>query len=301
MRTISTYLLLSCGIGLQIWNIYVYYSFLRKSANDILTEQIHKEGKLSLAALILLLSFLGGYIFVTLFGNPSLIIGCIFFLGALFCTIMIRLVIQLTRTVKKRSIDIVKTLIKVIEERDANLNGHSLYVQNVTMVIWHHLPDHLRSTINEVDLNYAALLHDVGKMGIPEAILNKPGKLDDKEWQVMREHPRKGVEILNELQSFDRILPWILYHHERIDGKGYYSLPGKDVPLEARIIAIADTYSAITMRRSYKAAKTYNDAIAIMKDAAGTQLDADLVKLFCTIPREELDACVPDNIETGDT
>lgn len=294
-----TFLLLTGGIVLQAMNVNVYASFLRRSSRDVLSSGSIRDARLSYAALILLLFFLAGYVLVTFSGRATLIIGAIFFFGAVFCTIMIHLITQLTFTVKHRSIDIVKTLVKVIEERDPNLNGHSLFVQNVSMCIWRHLPDDMKRKINETDLDYAALLHDIGKMGIPESVLNKPGKLNDAEWELMRQHPRKGVEILHELQSFETILPWIEYHHERMDGKGYYGLPGDQIPLESRIIAVADTYSAIMMHRSYKPARTYEEAIAIMKDVSGTQLDQNIVNLFCRIPKAELEKCAPKNVEAG--
>ena len=140
-------------------------------------------------------------------------------------------------------------------------------------------------------------MHDVGKLGVPERILNKPAKLDEDEWEVMKTHPRVGVKILKTLPSLGEILPWIEYHHERIDGKGYYGIKAKDIPYPAKVIAVADTYSAITMRRSYKDPRTHEDAIDIMKQVAGTQLDEDLVDLMCKIPKEELIACVPETVE----
>lgn len=297
MENWLTFILLLGGISLQIWNIITYASFLRRSSQDVLSSGDKSDRVLSLIALILLLFFLTGYVVVIVTGIGTLLIGYIFFFGALFCTIMIHLVAALTTTVKRRSIHVVKAMVKVAEERDSNLNGHSLYVQNIAMTIWRHLPDNLKAKINEVDLEYAALLHDIGKMGIPESVLNKPGKLNEEEWSLMKQHPKKGVEILKELPSFERIIPWIEYHHERIDGKGYYGIKGDRIPLASKIIAIADTYSAITMRRSYKPPKSYEAAIQIIKEVAGTQLDAQLVNLFLTIPKEELKACAPKNIE----
>ena len=94
----------------------------------------------------------------------------------------------------------------------------------------------------------------------------------------------------------DMILDWILYHHERIDGNGYYKVKEEDIPIPARIIAIADTYSAITMRRSYKQPRTHEDAVKIISEVAGTQLDEDLVTIFLTIPREELEKCIPTQV-----
>lgn len=185
----------------------------------------------------------------------------------------------------------------MIEARDPNLNGHSRYVQNIVMCFWKYIPQEMKGDINDVSIEYAALLHDVGKLGIPESILNKPGKLSDEEWTVMREHPKKGVNILKQLNSFDYILPWIEYHHERVDGKGYYKIPGEELPFGARVIAIADTYSAITMRRSYKPAKTYEDAMEIMDEVTGTQLDPALMEIFKKIPKEELEKAVPQNVD----
>lgn len=113
----------------------------------------------------------------------------------------------------------------------------------------------------------------------------------------MRSHPKVGVKILKSLETFDRISDWILYHHERVDGNGYYKVPKENIPLAARIIAIADTYSAITMRRSYKAPRTHEEAIQIIKDVAGTQLDRNLVDIFVKIPEEELANCIPEQVK----
>ena len=107
----------------------------------------------------------------------------------------------------------------------------------------------------------------------------------------MKKHPSIGVQILEPLSSFKHIMPWIMYHHERIDGKGYYGLKGDEIPLASRIIAVADTYSAITMRRSYKAPHTHEEAIKMMKEAAGTQLDEELVEIFAQIPKEKVMKC----------
>ena len=152
-------------------------------------------------------------------------------------------------------------------------------------------------SINPVSLEFAALLHDIGKLGVPEAILNKPSKLDDEEWKIMKEHPKFGVKILEPISSFNQISNWILYHHERIDGKGYYGLKENEIPLAAKILAIADTYSAITMRRSYKEPRTHEDAMEIIKSVAGSQLDKSLVDIFKTISKEDLQKCIPEQMK----
>lgn len=113
------------------------------------------------------------------------------------------------------------------------------------MLLYRHLPSNLRSQINSVSLEYAALMHNVGKLGVPEAILNKPGKMNADEWTVMMQHPQTGASILKPLHTFDDVSDWIEYHHERIDGKGYYGLKGDEIPLAARIIAIEYTAARV--------------------------------------------------------
>ena len=244
-------------------------------------------------AFILLVFFLVGYLFVGFFSDPDLMMAFILFFGSVFVTIVETLMFRLIETAKERSIDVAEVLVGVIDARDPYLNGHSRNVQELTMTFYRHLPKNLRQELNPVSLEYAALLHDVGKLGVPEAILNKPAKLDPEEWEVVVKHPAVGVKILKPLHSFDEIKDWILYHHERMDGKGYYKLSGNQIPLAARIIAIADTYSAITMRRAYKDAMSHEDAVRIMKDVSGTQLDAELLDIFVNIPKEELERCIP--------
>ncbi|MBQ1340644.1 MAG: HD domain-containing protein [Ruminococcus sp.] len=242
--------------------------------------------------------FLIGYIGIFLMQKADLLMACIMFGGAVFVSIMIFIVLRIIGLVKERSIDVAEVLIGVIDARDPNLDGHSRHVQNLTMLFFEYIPVHLKRDINSVSLEYAALMHDVGKLGVPESILNKPAKLTDQEWVIMRKHPEIGVKILSPLTSFKNIMPWILYHHERVDGKGYYGLSDSEIPLPAKIIAIADTYSAITMRRSYKNPRTHEDAIRIIQEVAGTQLDKQLADIFCAIPKEELIKAAPVAVES---
>ena len=280
----------------MVRNIYEYYRFLR-STEDVLSSGRKRDIFWQRLALVLLVFFLIGYLFVGFFSKPDLMMALILFFGSVFVTIVETLLFRLMDTAKERSIDIAEVLVGVIDARDPNLNGHSRHVQELTMLLYRHLPKAMQKELNPVSLEYAALLHDVGKLGVPESILNKPAKLDPKEWEVMYTHPKVGVKILKPLHTFDSISDWILYHHERIDGNGYYRLDGNDIPLAAKMIAIADTYSAITMRRSYKNSKTHEQAIAIMKDVEGTQLDRELVDIFAAIPKEELEKCIPEHVD----
>ena len=288
--------LIIIGALLMVWNILRFFRFI-KTTQDVLSSGSERDKRWMLFALILLIFFLCGYLFVGFLSRPDLMMALILFFGSVFVAIVLTLLSHLMETAKTRSIDIAEVLVGVIDARDPNLNGHSRCVQNVTMLFYRYLPANLRNEINPVSLEYAALMHDVGKLGVPEAILNKPAKLDEEEWKIMRRHPRIGVDILKPLRTFSNISDWIEYHHERIDGNGYYKVPGEEIPLPARIIAIADTYSAIVMRRSYKAPKTHEDAIGIMKDVAGSQLDKGLMDIFVTIPKEELMKCIPEEVK----
>lgn len=127
----------------------------------------------------------------------------------------------------------------------------------------------------------SALLHDIGKIGIPENILNKTGKLTDEEYNIMKRHVEASVEIIRHLPSMDYVIPAVLGHHERFDGKGYpRRIGGKDIPLAARILCIADSFDAMVSRRSYKPSMSVEFAVNELEKGAGTQFDPELVPVF---------------------
>ena len=264
---------------------------------DVLSSGKRKDNIWLLVGLALLLFFLAGYLVVGLVFDPVLLTAFILFFGSIFVSIMLFITSNLLVTAKERSMEITQVLIDVVDARDPNLNGHSRHVKDLVMVFYYHLPFSIRKGINPVSLEYAASLHDIGKLGVPESILNKPGKLTEEEWDVMKTHPKRGVQILEPLKTFEPIKDWICLHHERADGNGYYKISPKKVPIPAKMLSIVDTYSAITMRRSYKAPRTHEEAIQIIKDVAGTQLDKYLVEIFVNIPKEELMACIPETIK----
>jgi len=280
-------LFIIAGASLMVVNIIRYFKFI-KSTQDVISSGKPRDVFITYLALALLIFFLLGYIFIAFFSKPDFVMAMVLFWGSVFVAIVLTLIFNLLSTAKERSIDIAEVLISVIDARDPNLKGHSTQVQRVTMKLFNALPNHMKKDINGISLEYAALMHDVGKLGVPEAILNKPGPLTSDEWDVMRTHPQVGVYLLKSLNSFDEISDWILYHHERIDGNGYYKIKEEDIPFPSKIIAIADTYSAITMKRSYKDARSHEEALEIIKEVAGTQLDKTLVDIFLTIPKEEL-------------
>lgn len=138
---------------------------------------------------------------------------------------------------------------------------------------------------HEVDkIRMAALLHDVGKVGVPQDILEKPASLTPTEWRSVIQHPRIGQVILEQATTLRDAVPIILHHHERFGGSGYpYGLRGQEIPLGARIVAIADAYDAMVHDRPYKRAITHELAIAELRRHAGTQFDPELVQIFCDI------------------
>jgi diguanylate cyclase (GGDEF)-like protein len=137
----------------------------------------------------------------------------------------------------------------------------------------------------EVDrIRTAALLHDVGKVAVPQEILDKPTALTSAEWRSVVQHPRIGQVILEQAAALKEAVPIILHHHERYSGHGYpFGLRGNDIPLGARIVAIADAYDAMTHDRPYKRAMSHDNAIKELRRHAGTQFDPELVTLFCDL------------------
>ena len=129
----------------------------------------------------------------------------------------------------------------------------------------------------------AGVLHDIGKLGVADAVLKKPGPLTDEEWVEMRRHPELGARILDHANLRD-ISGWVRAHHERIDGLGYpRGSAGDAIPLEARILAVADAYEAMTADRAYRAAMSHGEAQAELRAGSGTQFDPQVVEAFLAV------------------
>lgn len=136
-------------------------------------------------------------------------------------------------------------------------------------------------------LRVAALFHDIGKVGVPDHILLKTGRLTDEEYAVIKTHPQEGARILSAISMFRDIVPIVRAHHERFDGRGYPDgLAGYDIPEQARIIAVADSFDAMTSDRSYRSALSIEQALDQLRQGCGTQFDADIVKAFLGISGE---------------
>jgi HD-GYP domain-containing protein (c-di-GMP phosphodiesterase class II) len=181
----------------------------------------------------------------------------------------------------------IQRYIDMLEEKDAYTRGHSHHVMVVVEAIHATLPEAQRRSIPLSDLKNAALLHDIGKLFVPIEVLNKEGALDEREWEEMRRHPLRGKEFLADT-PYAKLGDWILLHHERPDGRGYHGVPGDSVPLAARIIAVADTFSALRTYRIYRPAKSIDETVDILRRVSGAQLDAAVVECFLSLGREIL-------------
>lgn len=182
----------------------------------------------------------------------------------------------------------VKALTAAIDAKDRYTFGHS------ERVAWMGRALARDMGLSEADaerVHIAGLVHDVGKIGVPEAVLTKPGKLTDDEFAMIRMHPTIGNRILEGVPLLEDVLPGVLHHHERWDGRGYpYGLAGEDIPRIARVLAVADTFDAMSSNRSYRPALSRAAVLAEIGRSAGTQLDPDIAALVPGVNLAEYDA-----------
>ena len=182
-------------------------------------------------------------------------------------------------------IQTIATLAAAVEAKDPYTGGHSQRTTELAAAI----AQELGLGSEEIELiRYACLLHDVGKIGINEQILGKPGPLDEEEWEVIRRHPVVGADIVERAAALQKLVPIILHHHEHYDGQGYpEGLRGEAIPLKARILAVADAFEAMTSDRAYRPAMTVEQALATLREGADRQWDGKIVAILHKIIREE--------------
>jgi putative nucleotidyltransferase with HDIG domain len=183
------------------------------------------------------------------------------------------------------------SLSNALEAKDAVTSQHTEEVVRLAVSVAAELDVDLEAVRN---VELGAVLHDIGKVRVPESILNKPGPLDDEEWAVMRTHPEVGEHILRPIRSLQAILPIVRHHHERWDGGGYPDkLSGRAIPLGARIVAVCDAYRAMTEDRPYRAALSSVEARRELEEGAGTQFDPECVEaLIASLERRDSAATV---------
>ncbi|MGE3260222.1 MAG: HD-GYP domain-containing protein [Bacteriovoracia bacterium] len=180
-------------------------------------------------------------------------------------------------------IEALRSIVSSLEEKDSYTHGHSFRVAEYAVLLGEEIG------LTEVQLREAelsALLHDVGKIGIPDSILLKPGRLTPAEFEIMKSHPVRSGKILEKISALSNLIPGIVHHHERFDGLGYPSgLKGDDIPLYGRIILIADTYDAMTSTRPYRLALNKEIAFEELVRCSGSQFDPYLVECFIRVIR----------------
>jgi putative two-component system response regulator len=185
---------------------------------------------------------------------------------------------QAYRTLKKAHLDSVKVLAEAIDAKDPYTRGHSERVGRMSLGIANHLG--FAEEKLEV-LEYGALLHDIGKIGIKDEVLQKPGALSTEEYQYIQEHPLIGAKIVEGIDFFKDKIPMIRHHHEHFNGSGYPDgLIGEDIPLEARIITIPDAFDAMTSPRPHRKALPLQDVLIELEKGKGRQFDPKILEIF---------------------
>lgn len=209
------------------------------------------------------------------------IIGVLLFFGPL---LFARYSFKMYIDMRKIYIETVKSLSQAVEAKDPYTNGHSQRVGEYACC----LAERLGLSPKRIEnLKIAAILHDIGKIGIYESILNKPGKLTDEEFTMIKQHPEIGVKIIKDIDFLKDVSKIILSHHERYDGTGYpEGKKHEETVLEAQILSIADVFDALTSERPYRSAMSVEEALEIIEHGKGCQFDCKLVDSFTKMIRE---------------
>ncbi len=209
------------------------------------------------------------------FTNSDLSLAHVFFGQAMVLLRNQALVVRMERFTRQ----IASSLVETIEAKDPYTRGHSERVERITAGLGCEVGI---AEADFADLLWGALLHDIGKIGIPDAILMKPSRLTADEYTFIKTHPNRGYEILRHIEQLGpAALDAARYHHERFDGSGYpFGLSGDEIPIVARVVAVADTYDAVTSSRSYRPASSHEQGLEIVRASVGTQLDPEIVRLF---------------------
>lgn len=190
------------------------------------------------------------------------------------------------KRIKNINLESVLSFVKLMELTDIYTKNHSFQVAELAFLLGKFIG------LSEKELmliKLAGLLHDIGKIMIPEQIFNKPGALNKCEWDIMKQHPKKGSDMIKTVDGLKEINQWILYHHEKYDGTGYpEGLRKKEIPLCARVLALCDSYSAMVSDRPYKKSISEEDAKAEIQEYKGKQFDPELADIFLKLPCEYL-------------
>ncbi len=187
-------------------------------------------------------------------------------------------VVEKTNQIERLSFEIIATIASMIEAKDSYTKGHSLRVAEYSALLARSLG---WEEVAVQNLKYIALLHDIGKVGVPDSVLNKPDELTEDEYNVIKSHTTKGGEILKDIETIAHVDSGAKYHHERYDGTGYpCGLSGKQIPDVARIISIADAYDAMNSKRVYRDSLSEDRIRKELENGKGTQFDPEYLEKF---------------------
>lgn len=179
------------------------------------------------------------------------------------------------------TVDMLNALVSTIEAKDEYTNGHSMRVAKYSRMI----AERAGMAVEDIkEIYMSALLHDIGKIAVPDYIINKPGKLSAEEFEIVKQHPKRGFDILKDIDEMPKLYHGALYHHERWDGKGYPNrIAGEEIPVVARIIAVADAYDAMTSKRSYRNPLSQEMVRSEIESGLGTQFAPEYAKIMLEI------------------
>lgn len=180
--------------------------------------------------------------------------------------------------------EVVDALAAAVDAKDSYTCGHSERVAEISLAIAKEMK---LSHEEQYLIHIGAHLHDVGKIGIPDAVISKPGRLTNEEFTLVKEHPIIGYHIVSKVKILQTVSLIVRHHHERIDGGGYPDgLAGETIPLGARIVAVADAFDAMTTTRTYKVSMSIPEALQELINCSGTQFDRDVVEVFVKIMKK---------------
>ncbi len=243
-----------------------------KFLNGSMTLQSSKDGEIQLA--LLFLCFGGSYVATKLYDeitNEN--------------TAYLHMLDEKNNQIQKMTLQSIATIANTIDAKDEYTQGHSKRVSEYSAAI----AEELGLSEDEVqNIRFVALLHDIGKIGVPDSVLNKPGKLTDEEYHLMKQHTVTGGEILKDINMIPGIDIGAKYHHERYDGRGYpEGLKGQEIPFIARIISVADAYDAMTSNRIYRKQLDNDKVMRELEEGVGTQFDPEAAKAMIRLLKEE--------------
>lgn len=193
--------------------------------------------------------------------------------------------VKLYESIKKDQISIIRALASTVDAKDHYTLGHSQKVSEFSVLI----SEELGLSEREIEIiKYAGLLHDIGKIAMPDDLIKKPSRFNEKDFEIAKKHPVIGAKIIKEIESLAPMVPVVLYHHERFDGKGYPDgLKGEDIPLGARIVHVADAYDTMVSARAYRDMLPPELAISELRKNAATQFDPKIVDAFIASLRKK--------------